>query len=111
MDNLSSHKGAGVREKIRTAGSESLFLSAYSLGLNPIEMALRQAQGTFANGRVKRTPVKLEPDGMAVLVHTGVSRYAEVPEHSCARVEDVVSRCSSAQTRLPWATSPQQVAS
>jgi len=35
MDNLSSHKGAGVRERIEAAGSELLFLPPYSPDLNP----------------------------------------------------------------------------
>ena len=39
MDNLSSHKGAGVRESIEAAGAELLFLPPYSPDLNPIEMA------------------------------------------------------------------------
>jgi transposase len=39
MDNLSSHKRAGVRETIRAAGAELLFLPPYSPDLNPIEMA------------------------------------------------------------------------
>ena len=39
MDNLSSHKGVRVREKIEAAGAELLFLPPYSPDLNPIEMA------------------------------------------------------------------------
>ena len=39
MDNLGSHKGAGVREAIETAGAELRFLPPYSPDLNPIEMA------------------------------------------------------------------------
>ena len=39
MDNLSSHKVAGVREAIKKAGAFLLFLPAYSPDLNPIEMA------------------------------------------------------------------------
>ena len=39
MDNLSSHKGARVRERIEAAGAELLFLPPYSPDLNPIEMA------------------------------------------------------------------------
>ena len=39
MDNLSSHKGARVRESIEADGAELLFLPPYSLDLNPIEMA------------------------------------------------------------------------
>lgn len=39
MDNLSSHKGAGVRQSIEAAGAEIRFLPPYSPDLNPIEMA------------------------------------------------------------------------
>ncbi len=39
MDNLSSHKGPGVRQNIEAAGAEIRFLSPYSSDLNPIEMA------------------------------------------------------------------------
>lgn len=38
MDNLSSHKVAGVREAIEAAGAQLLYLPAYSPDLNPIEM-------------------------------------------------------------------------
>jgi transposase len=39
MDNLSSHKVAGVREAIKAAGAFLLYLPAYSPDLNPIELA------------------------------------------------------------------------
>jgi transposase len=39
MDNLSSHKVAGVREWIENAGAELLYLPPYSPDLNPIEKA------------------------------------------------------------------------
>ncbi len=39
MDNLSSHKVAGVREAIEAAGAYLLYLPPYSPDLNPIEMA------------------------------------------------------------------------
>ena len=39
IDNLSSHKGAGVRQRIEAAGAERRFLPPYSPDLNPIEMA------------------------------------------------------------------------
>ena len=39
MDNLSSHKGPGVRHRIEAAGAKILFLPPYSPDLNPIEMA------------------------------------------------------------------------
>lgn len=37
MDNLSSHKSEGVREAIKTAGAELLYLPPYSPDFNPIE--------------------------------------------------------------------------
>ena len=39
MDNLSSHKRAGVRRAIEAAGAELRFLPPYSPDLNPIELA------------------------------------------------------------------------
>jgi transposase len=39
MDNLSSHKVHGVRERIAAAGAELLYLPPYSPDLNPIEKA------------------------------------------------------------------------
>jgi transposase len=39
MDNLSSHKGAKVRNAIEAAGAELRYLPAYSPDLNPIEQA------------------------------------------------------------------------
>ena len=37
MDNLSSHKVAGIREAIEAAGAELRYLPPYSPDLNPIE--------------------------------------------------------------------------
>jgi len=39
MDNLASHKVAGVREAIATAGARLVYLPPYSPDLNPIEQA------------------------------------------------------------------------
>jgi transposase len=39
MDNLGSHKGAGVRAAIETAGAKLLYLPPYSPDFNPIENA------------------------------------------------------------------------
>ena len=39
MDNLSSHKVLGVRERIQAAGADLLYLPPYSPDLNPIEKA------------------------------------------------------------------------
>ena len=39
LDNLSSHKANGVRERIEAAGARLLYLPPYSPDLNPIEKA------------------------------------------------------------------------
>ena len=39
MDNLSSHKAAGVREAIEAVGAKLLYLPPYSPDFNPIELA------------------------------------------------------------------------
>ena len=39
MDNLASHKVAGVREMIEAAGARLLYLPPYSPDFNPIKMA------------------------------------------------------------------------
>jgi transposase len=39
MDNLASHKVAGIREAIETAGASLVYLPPYSPDLNPIEQA------------------------------------------------------------------------
>jgi transposase len=39
LDNLSSHKAAGVREAIEQVGARLLYLPPYSPDLNPIELA------------------------------------------------------------------------
>ena len=39
MDNLGSHKGAGVRQAIEAAGAKLLYLPPYSPDFNPIEKA------------------------------------------------------------------------
>lgn len=39
LDNLSSHKRAGVKEAIEAFGASLVYLSPYSLDLNPIELA------------------------------------------------------------------------
>jgi transposase len=43
MDNLSSHKVAGVRERIAAKGASLLYLPPYSPDLNPIEKAWSKA--------------------------------------------------------------------
>lgn len=52
MDNLSSHKVAGVKEAIERAGATVRYLPAYSPDLNPIEQAF--AKRPFASGSSDR---------------------------------------------------------
>ncbi len=51
MDNLSSHKVAGVREAIEPAGAELRYLPAYSPDLNPIEMAFAKLKALLRRAR------------------------------------------------------------
>jgi transposase len=44
MDNLSSHKRAGVREAIESAGAALIFLPPYSPDFNPIEQAFAKVK-------------------------------------------------------------------
>ena len=47
MDNLASHKVAGVRELIEGAGATVLYLPPYSPDLNPIEMAFSKLKAAL----------------------------------------------------------------
>ena len=51
MDNLGSHKGAGVREAIEAAGATLLYLPPYSPDFNPIEKAFSKLKALAAQGR------------------------------------------------------------
>ena len=58
MDNLSSHKVAGVREAIEAAGAELRYLPPYSPDLNPIELAFAKIKKLLRDG-AERTVDKL----------------------------------------------------
>jgi len=51
VDNLGSHKVAGVKETSAAAGATFLYLPPYSPDLNPIEKAFRQAQSSAPQSR------------------------------------------------------------
>jgi len=59
MDNLSSHKVAGVRELIEGAGAELLYLPPYSPDLNPIEKAWSKLKQLLRSAKA-RTAEELE---------------------------------------------------
>jgi transposase len=54
MDNLGSHKVAGVREAVEARGASLLYLPPYSPDLNPIEMAFAKLK-TLLRAEATRT--------------------------------------------------------
>lgn len=54
MDNLSAHKGAGVRDAIEAAGAKLLYLPPYSPDFNPIENAFAKLKALL-RARAERT--------------------------------------------------------
>ncbi len=58
LDNLSSHKVAGVRERIEQAGAKVLYLPPYSPDLNPIEKAWSKLKQLLRAAKA-RTPEAL----------------------------------------------------
>ena len=58
MDNLSSHKVAGVRTAIEATGAELRYLPPYSPDLNPIELAFAKLKKLLRDG-AERTVDKL----------------------------------------------------
>lgn len=55
MDNLSSHKVAGVREAIEAVGAEVRYLPPYSPDLNPIELAFAKFKKLLRDGATRTT--------------------------------------------------------
>jgi len=53
MDNLSSHKVAGVREAIAAVGAELRYLPPYSPDLNPIELAFSKFKKLLRDGTAR----------------------------------------------------------
>ena len=53
MDNLSSHKVAGIREAIEAAGAELRYLPPYSPDLNPIELAFSKLKKILRDGAAR----------------------------------------------------------
>jgi transposase len=59
MDNLSSHKVPGVRERLLAVGADVLYLPPYSPDLNPIEKAWAKLKQLLRNSKA-RTALALE---------------------------------------------------
>ena len=56
MDNLSSHKVAGVQEAIQAAGASVLYLPPYSPDLNPIELAFSKLKSVLRREAERTVP-------------------------------------------------------
>jgi transposase len=53
MDNVPTHKVAGVREAIEAAGAELRYLAAYSPDLNPLENAYAKIKSDLRKGAAR----------------------------------------------------------
>jgi transposase len=53
LDNLASHKVAGVREAIRATGASLLYLPPYSPDLNPIEQVFAKLKALLRNAAAR----------------------------------------------------------
>lgn len=76
MDNLSSHKVAGVREAVEAAGATLLYLPPYSPDLNPIELAFSKLK------RLLRAAAERTVDGLWDALGALLDRF---PPDECAR--------------------------
>lgn len=56
LDNLQSHKVAGVREAIEAAGARILYLPAYSPDFNPIEQAFAKLKALLRTAAARTVP-------------------------------------------------------
>ncbi len=66
MDNLSSHKGARVRELIESRGCELLYLPPYSPDMNPIEEAFSKVKGILRKAQARTRGALIEAMGQAL---------------------------------------------
>jgi transposase len=77
MDNLSSHKVAGVVEAIEAAGAEVRYLPPYSPDLNPIELAFSKFKRCLRDGakRTQETLVELCGKVLELFSETEMRNY------------------------------------
>jgi transposase len=66
MDNLSAHKGEGVRELIEARGCELLYLPPYSPDLNPIEEAFAKVKALLRRAGARTPETSMEAMGQAL---------------------------------------------
>ena len=80
MDNLSSHKVAGVVEAIEAAGADVRFLPPYSPDLNPIELAFSKFKRLLRDGaqRTQHGLVQLCGKVLDLFTETEIRNYRPV---------------------------------
>jgi transposase len=66
MDNLSAHKSERVRELIKAAGCEVLYLPPYSPGFNPIEEAFSKIKSILRKAQARTREALVEATGRAL---------------------------------------------
>lgn len=66
MDNLNSHKAAGVREAIESVGAAVVYLPPYSPDLNPIEMIFSKLKQLIRSQRPRTYPDVVEATAHAL---------------------------------------------
>jgi transposase len=66
MDNLSAHKSERVRELIKAAGCEVLYLPPYSPDFNPIEEAFSKIKGILRKAQARTREALVEATGRAL---------------------------------------------
>lgn len=66
MDNLSSHKGSGVRELIEERGCKLMYLPPYSPDLNPIEEAFAKLKALLRKAGARTHEALIEAMGRAL---------------------------------------------
>lgn len=67
VDNLSSHKVAGVKEAIAAAGATLLYLPPYSPDLNPIEKLFAKLKALLRKAAVRTTDALWEEIGQLLI--------------------------------------------
>ena len=76
LDNLGSHKVAGVREAVEAAGATLRYLPPYSPDLNPIEQVFAKLKALLRDAAARTT------EGLWAAVGQAFSRF---PAAECAR--------------------------
>ncbi|MDR3714367.1 MAG: IS630 family transposase [Puia sp.] len=82
MDNLSSHKVQGVRERIEAAGAQLLYLPPYSPDLNPIEKAWAKQLLRAAKARTKEALDQTIAELLPLLTADDAKAWFWLPFHT-----------------------------